>query len=146
MRMPDVTVTADAGNFIHLLRPVRNCNVFGNVRVTITARFFGHALVAPRNLNRLVETAERKIIRMPETVCSLCVVFSHEIVGRVTIVAGSNGMMTRFLPAVVLLVHNMAVSARSWIITQVRITFGINERIKANSQRQTNGNANDYQF
>lgn len=49
-----------------------------------------------------------------------------------TIVADCDRVMTRLDPAVVLVVHDMAVSARFRVVTQVGITLGINKREATN--------------
>ncbi len=110
------------------------------------ARFFGHLAVSLGYLDRLVERVGSEIIRMPKTVGGLCVVFADEIMRRVAIVAGRDRMMARLLPAVVLLIHYVAVGTRRWIIAQVGITLRVNERVHADAGGQTDGNSHDREF
>ena len=92
-------------------------------------------------LNRLVKSAKRKIIRMPEAVRCFGVIFADSIGRRVAVVAGRNGMMARFLPAVILFPHDMTVGARTGIIAQIRITFGVNKGVQTDARRQPDGDS-----
>lgn len=114
--------------------------------MTAAARLLGDALIMTGNLYRLVKAAEREVIRMPEAVRGFRVVFPDCIGRRVTVVAGGDGVMAGFLPTVVLLLHYVAVSAVSRIVAQVRIAFGIDERINADSESQPESDADDAEF
>ena len=114
--------------------------------MTRTARLFCYTLVMTGNLNRLVKTAEREIIRMPKTVRGFGVVFPQNIGRRMTIVAGRRRVMTRFLPAVVLLLHNVAVGARHRVVAHIRIAFRIDERINADADCQSECDTDDAEF
>src|SRR5262245_10055591 len=68
---------------------------------------------------------------MPEAVRGLRRVLAEEIRGRVTVVAGGDGVVRRLQPAVVLLAHDMTVGARSRIVGQIRRSLRVNECIDA---------------
>src|SRR5262249_38951146 len=92
--------------------------------------------VAVLDLNRLVEAAGSEIERMPEAVRRLGAVFAEEARGRVAVIARGDGAMGRFQPAVILLTHNMAIGSSRGGVHQVRLAFGVNEGIDAQSDRR----------
>lgn len=110
------------------------------------ARLFGDACVALADLNRLVKSAERKIIRMPEAVRSFGVIFPDNVGRRVTIVTRRDVLVARLDPAVILVVHNVAVRARRGIIAEVGITLGVNECVNADAECQSECCSNDDEF
>jgi len=114
--------------------------------MTMATRLFGHALIAPADLNRLVKAAEREVIRMPKAVRGFRVIFSDCIGRRMTVVTGGDGVMARFLPAVVLLLHYVAISAVSRIVAHIRIAFGIDERINGDTDRQPDADSENREF
>ncbi len=83
---------------------------------------------------------------MPKTVGGFNGVFAENIVRRVTVVASGDGVMARFLPAVILLLHNVAIGARVRIIAHIRITLRINKRIKADSDSKAGGDTENDKF
>jgi hypothetical protein len=56
-----------------------------------------------------VKAANRKVIGMPESVRSLCVVFADEIMWRVAVIAGRGCVMAGLLPTIVLIIHDVTV-------------------------------------
>ncbi len=117
-----------------------------HILVTGAAGLFGNFQIMPFDLNRLVKTAERKIIRMPETVRGFRIVFADCIGRRVAVVTGRGGVVARFQPTAVLLFHNMAVGARSRVVAHIRIAFRIDERIKTDTDRQAECRADNHEF
>ena len=111
MLVPDRAVTANTGNIFDRFALMRNGDRFDHRLVTAATGLLGDLAVPFADLYRFVKAAEGKIIRMPESVGGFGCVFSEEIVGRVTVVAGRGRVMTRFEPAVVLLIHDVAVGA-----------------------------------
>ena len=57
---------------------------------------------------------------MPESVLCLGNIFGEKRLGRMAVIARGNAMMTRFLPAIVLLVHDVAVHADLEILGKTR--------------------------
>jgi len=122
-------VTAYAGDLVVTLVCRCGRDRFDHRLVAVTACLLSHLTVALCDLDRLVECAGRKIIRMPEAVRRLRVVLANKVVGRMTVVARRDGVMARLLPGVVLLVHHMAVGTRVGVVAHVRIALGIDKRI-----------------
>jgi hypothetical protein len=84
--------------------------------------------------------ARGEVERMPEAVRGIRRVLAEEIRWRVAVVAGGYGAVRRLQPAVLLLVHNVAVGARRVIVHQVRRAFGVNERVDAQPDHHAYGN------
>src|SRR5579862_1201456 len=63
---------------------------------------------------------QREALGMPETVLRLDQILGDQRMRDVAIVAGRRRVMAGFLPAVVLLSHDVAVDARLGIVAQVR--------------------------
>ena len=72
---------------------------------------------------------------MPEAVRCFCYIFADEVRRGMTAITRRNGAMGRFHPAVILLAHDVAISASRRIIRQIRPTLGIGKRVEADSQR-----------
>jgi hypothetical protein len=141
--MPHVAVAPDARDLFKVACLARDRYRFDHLLVAVTARLFRHVAVALGYLYRLMETARGEIIRMPETVRGLCVIFPDEVVRRVAVVAGGDGVMARFLPAVILLVHHVAVGARARIVAQIRVPFSVNKRVRTDPRRQPDSDPDD---
>lgn len=146
MRVADRTVAPDTRNLREMISLAGNRDRLHHRLVTIPTRFFGHLSVSFGYLNRFVESAGRKIIGMPETVRSLCVVFSKKIVGRVTVVASGNSLMAGFLPAVQLLIHHMAVRARFGPVAEIRSPLCVPKCINADAGRKADTHPKYDQF
>lgn len=146
MLVTDRPVTAHARNLFVKARMMRHRNRLDHCLVACAARIFSDSSIAFVHLDRFVKTAEREIVRMPEPVRSLCIVFSDRIVRSVTVVAGRNIPMTGFDPAIVLFVHDVTICAGGGIVAEVRITFGIDERIDRDAKREADANAGDSKF
>src|SRR5687768_9292638 len=58
------------------------------------------------NHDRLVKILEGETLRVPVSILRFRQIFSDEVVGRVTVVAGGNGVMGRLQPAVELFAHD----------------------------------------
>ena len=146
MLMADVPVTAYARDLHKMALVCRNRDRFDHRLMTITARFLGHLPVTLGYLDRLVERVGSEIIRMPKAVRGLCVIFPDEIMRRVAIVAGRNGVMARFLPAVVLLVHYVTIGARAGVVAQIGISLRIHERVHPDPRGQTDRDTDNDEF
>ncbi len=106
--------------------------------VTDTSVTFNAVLVQnPRthgpDANRLVKILQRKPLRVPEAVLCFDKILGYKRVRRVAVVAGCYRVVTRLLPAVVLIPHNMAVDARLWIAAEIREPLGITDCVAARS-------------
>lgn len=95
---------------------------------------------ARAHADRLVEIIQRKSLGMQKTTLGFHDVFRHERFWSMAIVARGDSVMTRFLPAIVLIVHDMTVFARCRIIGQIRCTLAIPKRIPTGGYEQANEN------
>ena len=111
-----------------------------------TTRFLRNFKISPRNLDRLVKIIKCKIIGMPKTVRSLGGVLTDKIGWRMTIVAGGDGLVAGFLPAVILVVHNMTVCTSHRIVAHVRISLCVNEREQTNADGKSDSDSYNYEF
>ncbi len=132
MHVPDIAMTLDTRHLFKMPRILRNRYRFDHRLMAITTLLLGHLSVPLGYSYRLMKTAQREIIGMPEPIRSLGVIFADEILGRVAIVTGRRGVMTGLLPAVILLVHDVTIGARRRVVAHVRIPLSVPKRIHAN--------------
>src|SRR5690349_10002105 len=108
--------------------------------VALRAVLLQHATIARLDANGFVKVLEREALGVPEAVLRLAGVFAREIVRRVTVVAGGDGVMARLLPAVVMFTHDVAIGARGGIIAEIRTTLAIPEGVPSEAETDTNEN------
>jgi hypothetical protein len=80
----------------------------------------------------------REVERMPESVICLYRIFPDDVVRGVAVVAGSDRVMARLQPCVVLSPHYMTIHACSGIVRQIRISLGIHKGVRPQSECQAN--------
>jgi hypothetical protein len=97
------------------------------IAVAFTARVFRNLTVKITYLYWLMKVARGKCQRMVVSIDCLNQVFVKESFGRVAIIAGRNIFMAGLYPTVVMIIHDMAVSAGHGIIKHVRSTVRVNE-------------------
>ena len=137
MQMSNGTMAPYARGFIAVVcRRVRPVYRLCQLGVTLVARLFGYGQIARADLDGFVETARREIEGMPKAIRRLGGVFADQARWRVAIVAGRHRTMRRFQPAVILLVHHMAIGARSRVVSQIRSAFGVNKGVNAHARSQ----------
>lgn len=139
-------MTANTRNLIGFLMVIRKRNALSHLLVAIAAGFFCDPAASFGHLDRFVKIIGGEIIRMPKAVSGLGHIFSDGVMWCMAIVAGGNGLMAGFLPAIVLLIHDMAIRTAGGIIAQIRIALGIPEGIYTSSNRYANGNTDDNKF
>ena len=83
----------------------------------------------------LGERAGGEVERMPEAVAGLRRILGHERVGHVTVVAHGDRAMAALDPAVVLLVHDVAVRAGPRVVGHVGPASRVGERVGAEAER-----------
>lgn len=105
--------------------------------VTVAARPFGNATVPFRDAYRLREIPGGKGIRVEESVYHLGRVLPYKIVGRMAVVAHRYVSVARLDPAVVLLIHNVAVLAGERIIGKIRCAACVDKCESAYADRDT---------
>ena len=115
----------------------RRCDRF----VTAAAGIFCDLVIELGDLDGVGISAAGEIEGMPESVVRLHRVFPDDVVRGVTVVAGGNRMMAALHPGVILRLHHVTVGACRWIVGEIRISFGINERVsgKANCNAYDDG-------
>jgi len=67
--------------------------------------------IAGPDANGFVKILQSEALGVPKPILGLGQVFADKIMRRVAVIARRNGMMTGFLPAIVLVTHDMAVHA-----------------------------------
>src|SRR5262245_37126153 len=83
----------------------------------------------------VVKVLQRERVGMPEPIFGFGEILADEIVGSVAIVAGGDGVVAGFLPAVVVIAHDVAVDARCRIAAEVRKAFAVIVGVAAGAQR-----------
>ena len=96
-----------------------------DVLVAFTAGVLGHAQAARLNLDRIVKLAGGEGKRMKEAVLGFGEILGQKSGRRVTIVAGRDRAMTGFDPTIEMVLHDMAVGARSRVVSQIGCAVGI---------------------
>lgn len=104
--------------------------------MAITTDSFRHCATASLHLNRLVEIAGGKGIRMPESMVDLGPILPHKVVWRMAVVAGGDRVVARLHPTIQMVLHDVAVRARVGIVRQVRPTARVDEGVAADTERQ----------
>lgn len=119
---------------------------FDHLLMTITARCFGHLAIAFGYLDRFVKGVRSEIVGVPKPVGSLGVILAEKVVRRMAIVTCCDSLMARFGPAVILLVHHVAIGARLRVIAEIRSTFRVPESINTNACGKADTDAENGQF
>ena len=122
------------------MRPFDRVN---DLLVAFPARLLSYYAAVVRNSNIVVKPTSGEIVRMPKTISRFGEVFSDKVRRCMTVVTNSDVAMTRLQPRAVLLIHDMAVSTSLWSVGQIGVAARIHERVRANSYRQSQHNA-DY--
>src|SRR6185295_4617171 len=86
--------------------------------------------------DRLREAAVGEVIRVHDAVPGLGPVLADQVVRHVAVVADGHRVVASLQPAVVLLVHDMAVRAGPGVVGEVRPAFRVPERVGPESQYQ----------
>src|SRR4029078_521073 len=96
-----------------------------DVLVTMTACGLDHLVVEVSNTNVVRVEAGREIEGMKKAVRSLNRVLADNVVWRMAIVAGGDGVVARLDPGVILRLHDVAVGAGLRIVGEIRVAFGV---------------------
>src|SRR5262245_49429727 len=81
--------------------------------------------------DRLRKILQREALRVPESVLGLRNVLADEIVRQMAVDAFRVSVMTRMLPAVVLLAHDVAIDARFRVAAEIGAALTVPERVNA---------------
>ncbi len=104
-----------------------------HLAVAIPARPFRHLPVPLGDLNRLVKIPGREGVRMEVAVHCLGHVFHREVVGGVAVVTRGDLPVAGLQPAVILLVHHVAVGARLRVVREIRTPARVDESEGSNT-------------
>ena len=138
MQVSDVAMTTDTGRGVGGgMFGRRPFDGFRNVCVTFATGFVGNFLVSFGDLNGVGIIAGGEIERVPETVLRLGGILAHKIRRGVTIVAGRHTPMARLDPAIVLLLHDVAIHARLGIVGEIRRALGVDEGVSTHAKRES---------
>src|SRR5262249_35023793 len=75
--------------------------------------------------------------RMKESVTRFHRVLPCQVVRSMAVVTSRRRMVAGFRPRVVLPLHRVAVGARRWIVQQIRVAPGVNERVTAHAYQHS---------
>ena len=131
--MTDIGVAADAGKIF--AGPAHRIDVMHDILMTFSAGILRHAFAARLHANGIVKMARSKGERMKKTVIRFGEILSEHAGWRVAIVAGCDGTMAGFDPTIEMVLHDVAIGARSRIVAQVRRAFCIDESVSAETRR-----------
>ena len=133
--MTDVLVTADAGEVISGMRD-GGADILDDLLMTLHASVFGDSAVAWFDAQRIGELAGGEGERVPEAIVGFGDVFADDVVGCVAVVACGNGAVAGLEPAIIMLLHDVAVCAGVGIVGEIGSALGIDESIAANPARE----------
>lgn len=111
--------------------------------VTFDAGALCHATVARLDADGLVKVVEGEGEGMEKPVVRLRDPFADGMMGKVAIDADRGCVMTRVLPRVVIVLHDVAVHARSGVAAQITGTVSVTESEETKSARQTQRSRED---
>ena len=119
-------------------------NSIDNVLMTLPAGLFCYLTTARRDVNVVFIPARREVVRMPETISRLGGILADESGRRVAIIANSHRTMARLQPTAKLVLHDVTIHARFSVVSHVRITARVDERVCAHtdSHAKRNGQNN----
>jgi hypothetical protein len=145
MHMSNVSMACDARHLLGRGTRLGNRYRMDHRLMARTAGLFGDLPVSLCYLNGFVKAAESEIVGMPKAVPRLCRVFPDHVGRRVTVVAGGDGLVARLLPAVVLVVHYVAVGTRSRVVAKIGSSLPVPKCKQTNPDRQPKSNAHNDQ-
>src|SRR4051812_9286682 len=112
--------------------------------MTFATRVFGDAQAAILDLDWFVKLARGKGERVKESVFCLGEILRDKRRRRMAVVAGRDRVMTRFDPAIEMILHDMAVGAGLGIVAQVGGTLRIDKGETSETCHQAQGKSYYY--
>lgn len=109
-------------------------DVLHNVFVATPASRFRNFQVKLCDLNVVRILPGREIKRMKKPIACLDRILANQIVGRVTIVAGRSGAVTRLHPRFMLGTHGMAIGAGRGVVEHIRVPLCINKAVPGHTK------------
>lgn len=124
-----------AGAGKSLTRRGHGFDVMHDVVMTFAAGVFRDPPAAFLDLDRIVKFAGGEGERVKETVLGLGEILGNEPGRGVAIVAGCDRVMAGIVPAIEMILHNVAIGAGIGIVPEVRSSLGINECVTSQTGR-----------
>src|SRR5215470_6716446 len=113
----------------------------GDALVAVAAGILGDLVIELRDLDGVGIPAGGEVERVPEAVVRLDGVFSENVVGRMTVVAGGGRVMARLQPGIVLRAHDVAIGAGGRVVGEIGVSLGVDECKEAEAEEEAEGNA-----
>jgi hypothetical protein len=115
-----------------------------DLSVTLPARALGDVVISLGDLQWIRITAGGEVERMPKPISSLCDVLPKEPRWCVAIVADCDRSMARARPCREVISHHVAIRTCARVVAQIRIPFGVYERIATHSDEETNTSSSEH--
>lgn len=138
--MPRLTVAVQAVRlFVMRADPIHGLH---HGLVAAEARAFHHVETVFLDDDGFMKILKSERRRVSKAVQSLHGVLSDKVMRQMAVVAFGHMVMGRLLPGVHIVAHNVAIDAGLGIVGQVRISPGVNERIRTKTDHQTEQSKN----
>ena len=121
--MADVCMAADAIE-LTCVAPACENQLADQALVAARTVVVQHYFVMRTNSDGLGKILQGEAFGMPKAVFGLGNIFGEKALWRMAVIARGNGMVTRFLPALVLLAHDVAVHADLGVFGKIRKRLG----------------------
>ena len=118
-------------------------NGSGDAFVTMATGALHHLMIELSDLDGVWIFAGCEVERMPKPVVCLHRIFPNDVMRSVAVVAGGGVVVAGLYPSVVLLPHHVAVDARRRVVSQIAVTLGIDERVSADADDDSDRNGED---
>ncbi len=135
--MADVVVALGARQAAGGVGGVGGVNRRRDLGVAFPACHLGDLLIPRGDTDRIRKAAGREIELVPEPVLRLRQVLRHEPGWRVAIVADGDRAMAGALPGREMIAHDVAVGARRRVIRHVRPDLGVQKRVAADADDES---------
>lgn len=99
-----------------------------------------YGFAAGPNSDGFVKVVQRKAFGMQKTTLRFDHILRDQLFRCMAIITRRHGVMTGFFPAVVLIVHDVAVFASRWVIRQIRCALAIPECVGPGHEQQSSEN------
>ena len=127
-----VTVGAADGSFLNI--PV-SCNLAYQNAVAVKTIVLEVGKIFGSDSDRLGPILKREGLRVVPAVSHFSEIFFRKGVRHVTVIARRGRVVAGLDPGIKMLLHYVAVHARSWVIAQVRNSFGVIKSVPSKSCR-----------
>jgi hypothetical protein len=129
----DIGMTTKTRNVV--TRSLNYFDVMHDILMTSPAGAFRNSPASVLHLDRLMKVTGGKSQGMKESVVRLGKILRDQAGWGVTVIASRNRPVTGFDPAIQMILHDMTVGARPWIVAEIGCTLGINEGVTTDAHR-----------